>query len=360
VTRSEAGDAAVPWHAPVSLCVTSGLRCAASTQALVLVLLLAVGVGLSGCGDKSARAAAASRLAPGAPAAAATASGAGAAAGSSGAAGTAGRVVAVARGSVEVPGGLFELLAPQDGLVDSVAVAEGAAVQRGQPLLQLGTEAARSDIATAQAELALARARQRAQGARLPAARQLAQRLAEAARAEAVDAQRADDAAQAVRELESLQPVATAEVALAAQKLTQAQAALRRLTLRAPIDGSVLRLQVQPGSRVSAQGGRALLVLLPARPLAVRAEVNEAFVGHVKVGMRATLHLDGDGAAEAQRAGTALPGARVVRIAPVFGSGRLDDDAQLRGGGRVVECFLEFDQPPALRVGQSLRVEIHE
>lgn len=316
---------------------------------LALPVLLAAALALSACGDKGAR--------PGAARTGFTALASAASTSASGAAFAPGsRVVAVARGSVEVPGGLFELLAPQDGVVESVAVADGANIRRGQTLLQLGGEMARADIASAQAEVKLARARQGAQATRLPGARQLAQRLAEAARAEAVDAQRADEAQQAVRELEAAASVAAAEVALAEQKLSQAQAALHRLTVRAPLDASVLRVQVQAGSRVAAQGGRPLMVLLPQRPLVVRAEVNEAFVPRLVVGMRATLHVDGEGTDH----DAPLPGARVTRVAPLFGSGRLDDDAQLRGGGRVVDCFLEFDNPPALRVGQSLRVEFNE
>jgi multidrug resistance efflux pump len=264
-------------------------------------------------------------------------------------------VVAMARGIVELPGGLTELTAAQDGVVASVAVQEGETVRAGQVLLRLSDEQQQQDLALARAELQVAQARELGAQARLPAAQSLAQRLAEAARAEAVDRQRADDAAQGLSELQASARIARAETAVAQQKLTQVQAQARRLVLSAPHDGSVLRLQVRPGMRVLTQGGKPLVTLLPVRALRLRAEVNEAYASRIVPGMRARLRLDGDDAAS-----TALPGARVVRLAPMFGGSRLDDEQQARGNLRVVDCFLEFDQAPALRIGQSLRVEFHE
>ena len=110
------------------------------------------------------------------------------------------------------------------------------------------------------------------------------------------------------------------------------------------------------------QAAKPLLTLLPARALRLRAEVNEAFIGRIKLGMRARIRLDGDAldAATGARADAALPAARVVRVSPLFGASRLDDEAAARGSVRVVDCFLEFDRPPPLRIGQTLRVEFHD
>lgn len=296
---------------------------------------LGVAVMLSACGENASKArASATMAAASAPAA----------------------IIAVARGRIEVQGGLLDLMAPQDGVVDSVAVQEGASVKRGQLLLQLASDQSRLDQAMAQAELKLARARQQAQVDRLPALRHTAERMAEAVVAQAVDEQRSDDAQQALRVLESGMKVAEAETALAEQKVSQLQSLAHRLTVVAPQDASVVRMNVQPGGRVAAQGGKPLMVLLPTKALQLRAEVNETFVPLITVGMRASVHLDGDAPGAGR---TGLPGARVVRISPLFGSGRLDDEAQARGNVRVVDCFLEFDQAPSLRVGQAVRVEFH-
>ncbi|MCZ2497348.1 HlyD family efflux transporter periplasmic adaptor subunit [Xylophilus sp. Kf1] len=273
------------------------------------------------------------------------------------------RSIAIARGKIEVQGGLIELAAPADGLVESVAVAEGDSVRKGQPLVQLAADAARADGAVFEAELQAAKARQQAQAVRLPAARQYAARLAEAAAAGGIDRQRADDAQQAAREIEASAAVAAADVQVAAGKLAQSRALLSRLVLSAPVDATVVRLSVHAGTRVEAQSSRALLVLLPHRPLVVRAELNESFATAVRTGMVADVTLD-------STAGAAAPvrQARVVRLAPLVGPTRLEDDGASRAGQRVVDCFLVFEQAPAAgangsaawRVGQNVRVNFHE
>ena len=71
--------------------------------------------------------------------------------------------------------------------------------------------------------------------------------------------------------------------------------------------------------------------------------------------MQADVVVDGD-AGE----GPGLPAARIMRISPVYGTARLQDDTQ-RGPVRVVECVLQFDQAPTgVRVGQNVRVSFHE
>ncbi len=263
-------------------------------------------------------------------------------------------VVAMARAVVEVPGGLTEVMAPQDGVVASVAVQEGETVRAGQVLLRLSAEQQQQDLALARADLQVAQARERAHQSRLPAAQRQAQRMAAAVRADVLDAQQAEAAQQSWQDLQADAAVAKAEVVVAQQRLAQVQAQSRRLVVTAAQAGTVVRLQVQPGMRVSMQGGHPLMVLLPARALRLRAEVNEAFAARIVPGMRASVRLDAD--AE----GPPLPGAHVVRLAPMFGSSRLDDDASTRRNSRVVECFLEFDSPPTLRIGQSVRVEFHD
>lgn len=273
------------------------------------------------------------------------------------------RSIAIARGKIEVQGGLIELAAPADGLVESVTVSEGDTVKKGQPLVRLEADTARADTTVFEAELKAAQARQQAQSVRLPAARQYAARLAEAAAAGGTDRQRADDAQQVAREIEAAAAVAAADVQVAAGKLAQSRALLSRLVLAAPVDATVVRLSVHAGTRVDAQSGHSLLVLLPNRPLMVRAELNESFASAVRPGMVAEVTLDSTaGAAAAARQ------AKVVRLAPLVGATRLEDDGASRAGQRVVDCFLVFEQAPAAgangsvawRVGQNVRVNFHE
>lgn len=271
--------------------------------------------------------------------------------------------VAVARGKIEVQGGLIELVAPASGLVESVSVNEGDLVRKGHVMVRLADEPARAEVTVLEAELKAAQARQQAQAVRLPAARQYASRLSEAASAGGIDRQRADDAQQAAREIEAGAAVASADVQVAAGKLAQSRAVLSRLALVAPVDATVVRVSVQAGTRVEALSSRSLLVLLPTRPLQVRAELNESFAAAVRPGMLAEVTLD-------STAGVGSPSrrAKVVRLASMVGSSRLEDDGAARAGQRVIDCFLVFEEAPAAgangsvawRVGQNVRVNFHE
>ncbi|MBD9584637.1 HlyD family efflux transporter periplasmic adaptor subunit [Delftia sp. DLF01] len=262
--------------------------------------------------------------------------------------------VAVARGKIEVEGGLLDLSPAVAGVVQQLSVKEGQSVQRGQLLLRLVDDTGQADLAVAESEAQLAKARQKARAARLPQLKQTLSRWQAAAREGAADAQNVDEAAQALRDAQAEIDVAAAEAQVAQRKLEQLRAQHKRQELRAPEAGTVVRLATHAGSQ--AVPGTPAVVLLPQRPLQVRAEINESFAAAVREGMRATVTLDADGAAQQQ-----LPSARVLRISPVYGTARLQDDQQ-RGPVRVIECVLVFEQAPAaaVRVGQNVRVQFHE
>ncbi|WP_315530347.1 HlyD family efflux transporter periplasmic adaptor subunit [Delftia acidovorans] len=262
--------------------------------------------------------------------------------------------VAVARGKIEVEGGLLDLSPAVAGVVQQLSVKEGQSVQRGQLLLRLADDTGQADLAVAESEAQLAKARQKARAARLPQLKQTLSRWQAAAREGAADAQNVDEAAQALRDAQAEIDVAAAEAQVAQRKLEQLRAQHKRQELRAPEAGTVVRLATHAGSQ--AVPGTPAVVVLPQRPLQVRAEINESFAAAVREGMRATVTLDADGAAQQQ-----LPSARVLRISPVYGTARLQDDQQ-RGPVRVIECVMVFEQAPAaaVRVGQNVRVQFHE
>jgi multidrug resistance efflux pump len=269
------------------------------------------------------------------------------------------RLLAMARGKVEVRGGLLDVVSPLNGEIETLNVSEGDRVQRGQVLLKLASEQARMEADLAQADLQLVQARQRAQAGRLPAARELARRTDEAARAGALDPQRAEEALQAQHDIEAAMRVLEAENAIARRKMDLARLAVRRHTVTAPHDAIVLKLHVQAGARVAAQGAPPLMVLMPQRALIVRAELNESYAASVKPGMRATIHIEQDtrdGAEPTQLA------AHVLRLSAAYGPSRLDDETPPRAGLRVVDCILELDPAAAsrLRPGRNVRVSFYE
>jgi RND family efflux transporter MFP subunit len=259
--------------------------------------------------------------------------------------------VAIARGRIDIEGGLLRLTMPSEGIVQSVGVHEGEHVQKGQALAQLDLEPAKLALDSALAEQQQASAQASALEERVKSADLRASRLEQAARAGAGDMQSADDARENAQQVKAQLDNTRASASLASQKVAAARYQLELHTLRAPIDGQIVQRMVQPGASVSPAGG-PIFVLLPDSPRIVRAELNESFVGVVHEGMAAEVDDDSG-------SGLAPLKAHVLRIGNVFGASTLEDDPQVRANTRSVECVLTFDQPPAtaLRIGQRVIVK---
>ncbi len=257
-------------------------------------------------------------------------------------------LVAVARGRVDIEGGLLALVTPREGTVAKVSVHEGDQVKQGQLLAQLDTEPATLAVDAAQSEVAQAQAQLKLLAIKQAATKQRAARLTAAANAGAGDGQSADDAREAAAQLAAEQQAAHATLSMSQQKLGAAQYELKLRSLRAPFDARVTHVAVQPGASVGPTSG-ALFTLLPDRPRIVRAELNESFVGLVTPGMHAEVSASNHAQAQSWSA-------HVLRISQVYGPTTLENDPQIRANSRSVECVLAFDQPQDLRIGQRVLV----
>lgn len=258
-----------------------------------------------------------------------------------------GPYLAMARGQVDVEGGLVRVVAPRDGRLDEVRAEDGEAVKAGQVLAVIDSRQAKIALGAAQARLAQAEAQLGVLKAKLPQAQQQAQRIGEAAGAGAATGQSADDAATALAVLKAELVAAEAAIKLARQNVEEAQAELDARTLEAPAAGRIVRRAAHVGDVVSAQAATELFQLLPERPRIVRAELNEAYVDLVEPGMQAEVVRDSD-------QGQAVP-ARVLRVGVVFGPSKLADDPVARAGAHDVECVLQLDGGQ-FRIGQRVLV----
>ncbi len=228
------------------------------------------------------------------------------------------------------------------GTVDRVLVSPGARVAAGTPLFVIDSRIAEAtltqrdrDLAAAEARLAEAKARVPGLEADLDVARTAVQ-AARADRDEAADMARIADrlepgAAITERELtrrknvlrmadarleEARAKVAHARAALALFSesgggasiavgravVEQAKAAvslaqrdLELRTVRAPIDGTVLQVNVRPGEYAQAGGsGQPLIVMGALDPLYLRVDVDEADIPRWRPGAPATASVRGD------------------------------------------------------------------
>jgi HlyD family secretion protein len=289
-------------------------------------------------------------------------------------------------GRIEAASEEIEVAAERSGRLAALLVEEGDAVHAGQPIavLERGDDEAR--VVAARARLAVAEAgrtrlvngarpeeRREASavaeqaGAALEHARLEVERaralfsegviaretldraerdwqVAQARRAETRERAAVVDAAARLDELAR----ADAEVALARATLAEAQALWDQTTVRAPIDGVILRTHRRPGEAVSLDSASpAIVTLADARTLRVRVEVDERDVAGLATARAAWVTADAYGDRRFE--------GRVVRV------GRMLGRKQVRTGEpaekvdtKVLEVLVDLapgvDLPIGLRV----------
>ncbi len=232
--------------------------------------------------------------------------------------------------------------------VQAAVDAARAALEEARRTLER-TEQLVRDGALGQAQLDAARAQLGAAEARYRQA--VAQRdlLRAGAAPEAVDAAReqvhqalaAREAAAAnVRQAEAAAGVAQAHVRQAGSGVDAARARLSRAELRAPFDGTITRVYLNPGSPV---GPGVPVASLSAPGGWVTADIDEADIGQVRIGQVARVTADA-------YPGRTFPG-RVTRI------GR---QVEVRLGTRVVRARIDLDGRVGMRVGTGVDVQVVE
>jgi HlyD family secretion protein len=286
------------------------------------------------------------------------------------------------------------------GTVSKVFAVPGVRVNKGQPLFVLDTRLAEAvvaqrlrDLAAAEARLAMARGRVPG----LEAEVQAAMTAVEAARAEKDDATdvvriasnlNSGDTISAreitrrrnlLRTAEAKYAEASARVALAQANLAlydeakgganitieraaieQARASLRLAqtdlelrTVSAPIDGEVLRVNINPGEFALAGAvTQPLIVMGRTDPMHVRIDIDEADISRYHQGARATASLRGDAARKLQLS--------FVRAEPLVVPKRaLSGLTTERVDTRVMQLIYAIvDDGAAIRPGQQIDVLI--
>ena len=294
------------------------------------------------------------------------------------------RWLAVAPGRVEPPSGIIKVAAPTIGIVSRVLVKVNDTVFAGEPMILLNDDEIQSRYAAAETQAAMRRRLRNEQVASGKAAdrRNAEDNLADAeatvfgAQAD-VDRAAADwrssgaptstlsntraTLARAQEELMRRQaqlraidaPLPTpleAQVATARGELALARVNLERLKIRAPIDGTVLQVNINPGELATPAALRPLVLVGNLTTLNVRAELDERDVNEIRVGQRATIRA----AAFPDRefSGT------VASIAPLVEPSRLSGSSPgSRTDVDTVEVVVRLSQPGPLNAG--MRVDVY-
>ena len=144
-----------------------------------------------------------------------------------------------------------------------------------------------------------------------------------------------------------------AEITQARAQVEQAQTELDRATVRAPVDGVVLQVNVRPGERVTEMDTRPLMVLGGLETFHVRADVDERDIPHFRPGAKAMAYPRG---ASDQK----IP-LRFVRTEPyVVAKKALSGENVELTDTRVLQVIFAIDQEhPNVYVGQQVDVYIN-
>ena len=217
----------------------------------------------------------------------------------------------------------------RDGIVSQVHVTLGQWVGRGSLLLELDTDIAVAEAAAARADVSEIQAE-------LTDARRSLERLEELALSKAVTEDEVERGRYRVQGL-------TARVEALEAREELALARLELSYLRAPFDGVVVRVDLEPGEVVSlfgVQSGVGGIEIADLSEIWVRVDVPEDRIGSVVLGAPAEVVVDA--------MGDELLQAEVVEIAPVA-------DRQ----SNTVEVAVRIIDPPSiLRPDMSARVTI--
>ncbi|MCZ8132793.1 MAG: efflux RND transporter periplasmic adaptor subunit [Steroidobacteraceae bacterium] len=247
----------------------------------------------------------------------------------------AGAVVA-ALGLVEPSSETIAVAAELPGIVREVYVTAGQDVAAGAPLFRLDTRAVEAQLAAARAALRVAEVEARDARAR-------AELYTTITDARAVSADEKDRVRFAAER-------AQATVALRAAEVKQLETDLARLTVRSPLAGRVLRVNVRAGEFAPAgPSSEPLIALGDVTPLHVRVQIDEEDASRIEAGAAAEGALRGDNARR-----VAL---RFVRFEPQATPKRNLTGGAERIDTRVVEAIYAFE-PTELRafVGQQMDV----
>ena len=183
------------------------------------------------------------------------------------------------------------------GIVDQVFVDDNDQVKKGQELARLDTSKLLDAVAKSRANLVAAEAQvlqTQATAAEARAALARYQQVAELSGGKVPSKNEMDIAEATLKRAEANEASAHASVTQARANLQSDETDLAKASIRSPINGVVLTRQVEPGQTVAASFQAPVLFTL-AEDLAkmeLQVDVDEADVGQVKEGQKATFTVD--------------------------------------------------------------------
>lgn len=250
------------------------------------------------------------------------------------------RIVAMARGEVDVYGGMVHVVAPSSGRLALMGVFEGQRVAKGQILASLDLRVPALTLAAARASLAEARAQMQLMESRWRYTQGQNARVRMAHDEHAVSAQVLDEAREGAVAAEAELARSKGAVEAALVEVQSAELALRMRVISAPETGLIAAVTAAGRTPGLVDEGTELFLLRPAAPLIVRAWLDEEFAVRVRPGMRAEVQMD-----------STRPrwfAARVLHLAGILRPQNEGLRADERQDVRSLECTLSIAASDAL------------
>ena len=293
---------------------------------------------------------------------------------------------AVAPGRVEPVSGEIRIAAPLAGLIAEVPVKTGDKVAAGELLVRLKDQEVEARIASVEAQIAM---RKRARNDQAPSSRAGDRRKAEdavsdgqkavtdaqsdfdriaierrAGNASDVDLEATGTALSHAKdrlkqlkadlgklEADSSTPLPTpneGQLNIARTELWAAEAASEKLSIRAPISGTVLQVNAKPGELAVPSATQPLVLLGDISALRVRAELDERDYGEIRIGQAVSVR-------PAAFRGREFAG-KVYSIAPLVEASRNSRGQRNQSDVDVVEVLVDLAEPGPLAIGMKVDV----
>lgn len=246
-------------------------------------------------------------------------------------------IAAVAKGKVDLEGGIIQVAAPRQGIVTQVTVTEGHRVKKGQILAQMDDRQPQLTLDVINSDLNREYAELHRLQLLLSQAKRDLDRMKSLEASSAVSRQRYDNAKDKYTNIDAETKLQQANIEKIHRERDVQEYEVSQYTIRAPQDGLIVRRMAQPGQGTSTLDVTDLFLLLPDEERIIRAEVEERFVDSLRLGMDVTI--EPQGGELPKRRGT------IRRIGKIMGTRKntvLDPTDKV--DVRVVEVVVSFAQ----------------
>jgi HlyD family secretion protein len=180
------------------------------------------------------------------------------------------------------------------GTVKSIEVDFNDKVSSGQVLAELDTEELEARVVQARAAFDMAKAKLLETEVTLVEKQRQLKRCQELSKKKLCAPQEMDTTSAAYRRSKAVHASAKAQVAQSEGVLNVAENNLKKALIRSPIDGVVLSRSIEPGQTVAASFQTPVLFTLAEdlRQMNLHVDIDEADVGQVREGLRASFTVD--------------------------------------------------------------------